>query len=69
MRLGMALLATISGMLFLLGCKLGRTLPERPARLLGVATVVALGAYIVFLSNDIRMARLLPVSSLVARST
>jgi Peptidase C39 family len=63
--LGLILLALLSGMLFLLGCRLGRTLPLWLAKTLGLAVSAALGAYIRYLSDHVLLAILLPVSNLI----
>lgn len=51
--------------LFLLGRAIGRSPSPRPAKVLALATVVALGGFVAFLSDNILLARLLPFSNLI----
>lgn len=63
--LGFALLAALSGVFFVLGCRFGRTRPVWMTNLLGRAAVVGLAAYSLTLRDNILLARLLPVSNLI----
>ena len=63
--LGGALLAGLSGALFVLGCRVGRTRPVWLTNLLGLAAIVGLAAYTVTLRDNVLLARLLPVSCLI----
>ena len=63
--LGIVLLAGLSVLLFLLGRRLGRTLPVRLVKATGVTTLVALAAYVVLLSDSVLLATALPVSNLI----
>jgi hypothetical protein len=62
---GVIVLAGLSGVLFALGCWLGRALSPPRVKGVGLAASVALIAYIALLSDDVRLATLLPVSNLV----
>jgi hypothetical protein len=63
--LGFALLAGGAGVLFGLGARLGRTLPEGGVKGLAVATLAALAGYVVFLADNVVLAGVLPVSALI----
>src|SRR5438067_11552502 len=62
---GLVLLASFTAAIYVLGWKIGRTLPVRLAKSLGLATTVAIAAYIAFLYDDVLLAKLLPVSNLI----
>jgi hypothetical protein len=62
---GLTLLAGLTAASYALGWKLGRALPVRLVRALGLAATAGVVAYIAFLSDDILMARLLPFSNLI----
>src|SRR4051794_25879729 len=63
--LGLGLLATIAGALFLLGVRLGRTVPVRLAKVLGFVALVALVACIAWLNDDVLLEKFLPFSNLI----
>lgn len=65
LALGILVLAGLSAIGFVAGSRLGRTLPERLAMLAGLAAAGALVAYLALLSDDVVLAELLPVSSLI----
>lgn len=63
--LGLALMAITSGILFILGCWLGRTLTKLKAMLSAIAVVVGVLAYVALLSDSLLLTVILPYSNLV----
>lgn len=62
---GLVILALVSAALFALGLRLTRGASTRRVTLLTFLTVAAIGVYIVWISDSVLLARLLPFSNLI----